>query len=130
MEQLSIASFLTNGHQFHLFVYSDMKSIPAGTVVRDGAEILPASTIFRYRDSGSYAGFANYFRYEFLLKHGGWWADLDLICLRPFRFADEYVIGSEPISSGGYACDERSAEIASPEFVDEISHTGMPQQES
>jgi len=101
MEHLSIASFLSNGHQFHLFVYSDVKNIPAGTIVRDGEEILPASAIFRYRDSGSYAGFANFFRYELLWKYGGWWVDLDLICLRRFQFSDEYVIGSEPISDGG-----------------------------
>jgi hypothetical protein len=101
MEQISIASFLANGHQFHLFVYSDVKNVPAGTIVRDGEEILPASAIFRYRDNGSYAGFSNFFRYELLWKYGGWWVDLDTICLRPFRFADEYVIGSEPVANGG-----------------------------
>ena len=101
MEHLSIASFLSNGHQFHLFVYSEVKNIPAGTVIRDGEEILPASAIFRYRDNGSYAGFSNFFRYELLLKFGGWWVDLDTICLRPFWFADDYVIGSEPVADGG-----------------------------
>jgi hypothetical protein len=101
MEYLSIASFLANGHEFHLFVYSDVKNIPAGTVIRDAEEILPASAIFRYRDSGSYAGFANFFRYELLSKYGGWWIDLDMICVSPFQFADEYVIGSEPVADGG-----------------------------
>jgi Glycosyltransferase sugar-binding region containing DXD motif len=101
MERLSITSFMANGHQFQLFIYSDVKNIPGGTVIRDGEEILPASSIFRYRDSGSYAGFSNFFRYELLLKNGGWWVDLDTICLRPFRFADDYVIGSEPVADGG-----------------------------
>jgi hypothetical protein len=101
MERLSITSFLSNGHEFHLFVYSDVKNIPTGTVVRDAEEILPESAIFVYRDSGSYAGFSNFFRYELLWKYGGWWVDLDVICLRPFQFADEYVIGSEPTSDGG-----------------------------
>jgi hypothetical protein len=101
MEYLSIASFLANGHPFHLFVYSHVKNIPAGTIIRDGEEILPASAIFRYRDNGSYAGFANFFRYELLWKYGGWWVDLDTICLHPFRFADDYVIGSEPVADGG-----------------------------
>jgi hypothetical protein len=101
MESLSIASFLAHGHQFHLFVYSDVKNVPAGTVTRDGEEILPASAIFRYRDNGSYAGFSNFFRYELLWKYGGWWVDLDTICLRPFRFANDYVIGSEPVADGG-----------------------------
>lgn len=101
MERMCINSFLRNGHRFHLFVYSDVENIPAGTVVQDGEEILPASAIFRYRDNGSYAGFSNFFRYELLWKRGGWWVDLDTICLRPFHFADEYVIGSEPIAAGG-----------------------------
>jgi Glycosyltransferase sugar-binding region containing DXD motif len=100
MERLSIASFLANGHAFHLFVYSDVKDVPAGTVVRDANEILPASSIFRYRDNGSYAGFSNFFRYELLWKCGGWWVDLDTICLRPFRFAGDYVIGSELYAGG------------------------------
>ena len=78
-----------------------MKNIPAGTVVRNAEEILPASAIFRYRDSGSYSGFANFFRYELLWKYGGWWVDLDTICVRPLRFADDYVIGSEPVFNGG-----------------------------
>jgi Glycosyltransferase sugar-binding region containing DXD motif len=101
MEQLCITSFVSNGHQFQLFVYSDVKNIPAGTVVRDGEEILPASAIFRYRHNGSYAGFSNFFRYELLWKYGGWWVDLDTVCLRPFGFSDDYVIGSEPIAEGG-----------------------------
>jgi hypothetical protein len=101
MERLSIASFLANGHAFHLFVYSDVKNVPAGTIVRDGNEILPASSIFQYRDNGSYAGFSNFFRYELLWKCGGWWVDLDTICLRTFRFAGDYVIGSEPVADGG-----------------------------
>src|SRR5262249_28020043 len=101
MEYLSIESFLANGHEFHLFVYADVKNVPPGTVIRDGEEILPASAIFRYRDNGSYAGFANFFRYELLWQAGGWWVDLDTICLHPFQFAGEYVIGSEPVASGG-----------------------------
>jgi hypothetical protein len=101
MERLSISSFLANGHEFHLFVYTDVKNVPAGTVIRDGEEVLPASSIFRYRDNGSYAGFSNFFRYELLWEYGGWWVDLDTICLRPFRFAEDYVFGSEPTAVGG-----------------------------
>ncbi|HEV7475029.1 MAG TPA: glycosyltransferase [Pyrinomonadaceae bacterium] len=95
MEQLSIASFLQHGHQYHLYVYEDVKNIPAGTVVRDAGEILPASSIFQYPRSPSYAGFANFFRYKLLLDRGGWWVDTDTICLRTFDFADEYVFSSQ-----------------------------------
>jgi hypothetical protein len=35
--------------------------------------------------------FANYFRYNLIYNYGGWWADLDTICLKPFDFEEEYV---------------------------------------
>jgi len=95
MEQLSIASFLLNGHEYHLYVYGDLKNIPAGTVVKDANEILPASSIFQYKQSPTYAGFSNFFRYKLLLERGGWWADTDTICLKPFDFPDGHVFASE-----------------------------------
>lgn len=95
MEQLSISSFLQNGHDYHLYVYDDVKNVPAGTVVRNANEILPATRIFQYKDRPSYAGFSNFFRYKLLLEQGGWWADSDTICLKTFEFPDEYVFSSE-----------------------------------
>lgn len=95
MEQLSISSFLQNGHDYHLYVYDDVKNVPAGTVVRNANEILPAARIFQYKDRPSYAGFSNFFRYKLLLERGGWWADSDTICLKTFEFPDEYVFSSE-----------------------------------
>ena len=95
MEQLSIASFLLNGHDYDLFVYDELKNIPPGTSVKDANEILPSSRIFQYSEQRSYAGFANFFRYKLLLERGGWWADTDLICLKPFDFPEEYVFSSE-----------------------------------
>jgi len=95
LEQLSIASFLRNGHEYHLYVYDEPRNIPAGTIIKDANQILPSSSIFQYREYASYAGFANFFRYKILLEHGGWWADSDTICLKPFDFPDEYVFSSE-----------------------------------
>jgi mannosyltransferase OCH1-like enzyme len=95
MEQLSIASFLENGHEYHLYVYDAVKNVPARAVIRDAVEVLPASRIFQYKHQASYAGFANFFRYKLLLERGGWWVDTDVICLKPFDFADEYVFATE-----------------------------------
>jgi mannosyltransferase OCH1-like enzyme len=95
MESLSISSFLLNGHQYHLYVYDDVKNIPVGTVIKDGNEILPSSRIFQYKQQATYAGFSNFFRYKLLLERGGWWADTDIICLRPFDFPADYVFSSE-----------------------------------
>lgn len=95
MEQLSIASFLKHGHDYHLFVYQEAKNVPAGATVKDAREILPSSMIFKYREFDSYAGFSNFFRYKLLLEHGGWWADTDMVCLKAFDFEDDYVFASE-----------------------------------
>lgn len=95
MEQLSIFSFLLNGHDYHLYVYEDVKYIPAGTIVMDASEILPTSRIFQYKHRSSYAGFSNFFRYKLLLERGGWWADTDTVCVKAFEFPAEYVFSSE-----------------------------------
>jgi mannosyltransferase OCH1-like enzyme len=99
MEQLSIASFLRNGHEYHLYVYDEIEHVPRGTVFKDANKILPSSKIFKYKQQQSYAGFANFFRYKLLLEQGGWWADTDTICLKPFDFPEPHVFATE-ICSG------------------------------
>ena len=95
MEQLSITSFLRNGHEYHLYSYSELANVPDGTIVKDANEILPASAIFQYKHRPSYAGFADVFRFKLLFERGGWWADADIVCLRPFDFPEDYVFSSE-----------------------------------
>jgi mannosyltransferase OCH1-like enzyme len=95
MERLSISSFLRNGHEYHLYVYEDVADVPRGTVLEDANNILPSSAIFQYKNRASYAGFADVFRFKLLYERGGWWADADMVCLRPFDFPDEYVFSSE-----------------------------------
>ena len=104
MERLSILSFLANGHKFHLYAYDQLAELPPGAEIIDAGQILPQSLIFRYSGSGSFAGFSNYFRYKLLLDRGGWWVDLDTICLRPFDFDTEYVFSSE-IHAGAEVTD-------------------------
>jgi hypothetical protein len=99
MERLCITSFLRNGHRFRLYVYGPLEGVPEGTELCDAAEILPESAIFQYTN-GSFAGFSNFFRYKLLLDKGGWWVDLDTVCLKPFDFAEDYVFGSHMQASG------------------------------
>jgi hypothetical protein len=94
IEQLSISSFLKNNHEFHLYTYGDVENIPEGTVVKDANEILDKKNIFTYCN-GSYAGFADWFRWELLYKKGGFWVDTDMICLKPFDFDTDLIFGSE-----------------------------------
>jgi len=108
MEQLSITSFLKNGYEYHLYCYGKIANVPAGTILRDAAEILPASEIFCYRrgdGKGSVSAFSNLFRYKFLLERGGWWVDTDVVCLRPFHFAEPIVVASERTLTGTQATD-------------------------
>jgi Glycosyltransferase sugar-binding region containing DXD motif len=55
---------------------------------------------FRSQDHPSYAVFADFFRYKLLLEKGGWWVDLDAVCLKPFDFDAEYVFASERTRDG------------------------------
>jgi hypothetical protein len=93
MEKLSIESFLSNGHEFHLYTYGRVLNVPDGATIRDASQIVPASRIFKYPDHDSYAGFSNLFRYKLLLDNAGFWVDLDVVCLRPFDFDSDYVYG-------------------------------------
>jgi hypothetical protein len=102
LEQLSIRSFLAQGHPVDLYAYGEVSGLPAGARLLPAREILPASEVFRYEDgSGSYAGFANLFRYKLLLDRGGWWADLDVVALRPFDLESDWVFASERLREGG-----------------------------
>jgi hypothetical protein len=100
LERLSITSFLAHGQEYHLYVYGPVANVPRGTCLEDARTILPESMIFQYARYPSYAGFANYFRYKLLLERGGWWVDTDVVCLRPFDFPEDYVLGSELAGDG------------------------------
>ena len=106
MEQLSVRSFLAHGHPYHLYSYDAVSNVPAGAELLPAAEVLPASAVFRYsaQSGGSFAAFSNLFRYRLLHQRGGWWADTDVVCLRPFEFAAERVFASERRQEGGEVC--------------------------
>ena len=91
IEVLSIRSFLANGHDYHLYAYSQIEGIPAGVAVRDANEIIPRQRIFRTK--GSLSIFADWFRQELLFARGGYWVDLDIVCLKPLAFDDPIVVG-------------------------------------
>ncbi|NLF71788.1 MAG: hypothetical protein GX575_22380 [Candidatus Anammoximicrobium sp.] len=130
MEQLTIRSFLDHGHVFHLYTYEDVQDVPAGTVVKPGIEILPEQEIFCYQSGygkGSFSAFSNCFRYKLLLERGGWWADLDAVCLRPLDFSNDYVLGyeREPLGEWHVAAGLIKAPAGSPiiEFCWEHART-------
>lgn len=98
-ELLTILSFLKNGHEFNLWTYESIATpIPAAVIINDANQIIPFKNVFKYKytnqwghGKGSYAGFSDIFRYKLLYEKGGWWVDMDVSCLKPFDFEEEYV---------------------------------------
>jgi hypothetical protein len=97
VEQLSIRSYLKNGHEFHLYCYDPLEGVPEGVKLKDAGEIVSKDRLF-VREKGfwkdSYAPFAGMFRLELLLQRGGWWSDLDLVCLKALDLDRDTVIAT------------------------------------
>lgn len=90
MERMSITSFLSYGHEYHLYTYGPVRNVPDGVIIKDGNEIMP------YFRCNSIAAFSDFFRIKLLLDRGGWWADLDMICLQSLdKFTEDYVFAEE-----------------------------------
>ena len=94
MEQLTLRSFVACGHRFVLWVYGKLRhDVPPGVEICDAALIIPLERVFCYKAGprpGSYAGFSDLFRYKLLYDCGGWWSDLDMVCLKPLDFDQWY----------------------------------------
>lgn len=98
LERLTLTSWLANSHEVHLYTYGKPANAPKGLRICDAREILPAQA-----DTQSAAGgqgpvrFSDMFSYALLHKHGGIWADIDVVCLRPLDFASgmDYFFASE-----------------------------------
>ena len=104
MQRLSIQSFLSLGHTYHLYAYNDLSGLPLGAELKDAGKILPPRLIQRNPTEDTYATpFSDMFRYRLLLELGGWWADTDIICLRPFIFDRDTVFSSEHRIASGVA---------------------------
>jgi hypothetical protein len=83
-ERLAMKSFLDHGHQFTLFTYDETLDVPAGVRIEDAGSVIPHDDAFvlkGYDNQGGFVAFSNLFRYELMARFGGWWVDLDVICL-------------------------------------------------
>jgi hypothetical protein len=88
MERLCVRSFLANGHDFYLYIYGEVKGVPAGVHLMDANEILPESEVGTFRCAQQ---FSDAFRVALLLKKGGFYSDLDNCLLKPLDFKTGYV---------------------------------------
>lgn len=97
-EILSINSYLHHNHVFELYVYDRIKNVPDRVVIKDAEQIVPRAEIFSYtggHHKKSYSMFSDYFRYKLLFELGGWWSDLDAVCLKPYDLNQDYVFMQE-----------------------------------
>jgi len=99
VELLCIHSYIAQGYEFHLWLYNYLDTqVPSEVILEDASAIIPFADVFLYEKinqfghgKGSYAGFSDIFRYKLLYEKGGWWTDMDVVCLKPMNFSDEYV---------------------------------------
>jgi len=81
-----LRSFLKADHAFELFTYQRL-DVPNGVRLRDASAVLPKERMFflknRHTGQADVAPFADYFRLKVLYRYGGWWCDVDTICLSP-----------------------------------------------
>jgi Glycosyltransferase sugar-binding region containing DXD motif len=81
-ERCSLQSFADHGHRMTLYAYGPL-AVPKGVTLADASAIVSDEE----KDSilatapGKFSQFSNLFRYEMLIRHGGWWVDTDVICL-------------------------------------------------
>lgn len=98
---LCLKSYMDNGHEFHLYVSEPVENIPPGVIVYDLASLFPDKPLEKIRQSFCcYTHFSDYARAVLILKKGGWYVDLDTVCLKHLDFPEPYVFISESIMHG------------------------------
>lgn len=100
MEIMCLRSFIAHGHDFVLYTYGPVVGVPEGVTVVDGNSVL-SSDEYKPSDFLCASNFSDFFRMKLMRDVGGWWVDMDALCLRPFDFEAPYVFGSEAKSGGG-----------------------------
>ncbi len=93
IEQLCLKSFLDHGHRVVLYHYGEVPNVPEGVEVFDARLIMPREHILRHGPTGSPAVHSYKFRYQLLEVQNVIWVDLDMLCLKPWDFADQWVFG-------------------------------------
>lgn len=94
IQKLCINSYLNKGHEFHLYTLQPVIGTPEGTVVKDANEFMTRKDIVNFPCNTQAA---DYFRVLMIIKEGGWYVDLDTVCLQPLEFDEPYVFASEEV---------------------------------
>src|ERR1700722_17721036 len=82
-ENLSLTSFVAAGARVQLFSYERDLAVPDGVELVDANELLPGP-VHQFRHSSgdkSLALHSDLFRYVAIEKFGGWYVDVDIVCI-------------------------------------------------
>ena len=86
VREACLRSFVDSGYRFHLYTY-DVVDVPDGITLMDADRVLPRAELFHFENP--YTGhpdlgpFSDVFRFRLLAASGGWWSDVDTVCLSP-----------------------------------------------
>jgi hypothetical protein len=84
LHRACLRSFTELGHRFHLYTYEPV-DVPPGVDLLDANEIIPFEGMFHYRNPitgrDDPSPFSDLFRFRLLGMRGGWWTDIDTVCL-------------------------------------------------
>ncbi len=86
LEKLCLRSFLTAGHEFHLYTYGPVSGVPDGVEIKDAKAILRLESDPADYTYNQIEVLADRFKYQLLLQAATIWADLDMYCLKPWDF--------------------------------------------
>ena len=85
LEFMSLNSFYKNGYECKFWAY-DSFCLPKHVKFCDANFILSRKVydiwLSNIKGDHKFQTFSNYFRYKLIYKMGGWWSDLDIICLK------------------------------------------------
>lgn len=85
---------MAQGHKVALYCYAPPDGVPDGIELRDAAQILPRDLAVPHF-SGSYALFADRFRYELLARGLGTWIDCDVYFIARMPLFGPVVMGDQ-----------------------------------
>jgi hypothetical protein len=79
-----LKSFISKGHSFELYSY-DCPIVPPGVLATDANIFIKREQAFQVENPSTgkqdWAPFSDYFRLKLLFEKGGWYCDVDTVCL-------------------------------------------------
>ena len=87
-------SFLKNGFTVNIWTYDNELQDSNNYLkeeefnIKNAEEILPSTLLrsfYQGRERGSISSFSNLFRYQLLIREGGWWFDADCFCIKNIK---------------------------------------------